>query len=176
MNPITLKNQKGIGLIEVLVALLILAVAILGFSAMQMNAIRTTDESVMRSRAVTVMRGGAEIMRSNPDTIDFFKKRLNDLQKSSPTSETTPTDCNKNACSPQQLAESDAATLHNYAVRNEVQMSLDDCPGTTGSEARQCMIVSWGKTVADFKGGDASCANSEGVYMPQATCFIMEAY
>ena len=44
-------TQAGVGLIEVMVALLLLAVAVLGFSAMQMSAIKATDESLMRTRS-----------------------------------------------------------------------------------------------------------------------------
>lgn len=46
-----MKSQQGIGLIEVLVALLLLAVAVLGFSAMQITAIKATDETILRSQA-----------------------------------------------------------------------------------------------------------------------------
>ncbi|WP_240365842.1 prepilin-type N-terminal cleavage/methylation domain-containing protein [Psychrobacter sp. KH172YL61] len=35
-----INNQYGVGLVEVLVALLLLAVAVLGFSAMQMTAVK----------------------------------------------------------------------------------------------------------------------------------------
>ena len=61
-----MKSQQGIGLIEVLVALLLLAVAVLGFSAMQITAIKATDETILRSQALSLMRGGAEMMRANP--------------------------------------------------------------------------------------------------------------
>jgi len=40
----TFSQQRGVGLVEVLVALLLLAVAVLGFTAMQMSAIKATDE------------------------------------------------------------------------------------------------------------------------------------
>ena len=35
--------QRGVGLVEVMVALLLLAVAVLGFSAMQLSAVKATD-------------------------------------------------------------------------------------------------------------------------------------
>lgn len=38
-----MNSQKGIGLIEVLVALMLLAIAVLGFTAMQMTAVKATD-------------------------------------------------------------------------------------------------------------------------------------
>ena len=73
-------TQAGVGLIEVMVALLLLAVAVLGFSAMQMSAIKATDESLMRTRSLAIMRGGAETMRTNPSGIAAFKTAINRLQ------------------------------------------------------------------------------------------------
>lgn len=72
-----ISNQKGVGLIEVLIALMLLAIAVLGFSAMQLTALKATDESVMRSRAITIMRGAGEMMRANPSGICVFKLALN---------------------------------------------------------------------------------------------------
>ena len=72
-----LGKQYGMGLVEVLVALLLLAVAVLGFSAMQMTAVKATDESLMRTRALAIMRGGAEAIRANSGGISAFKTAVN---------------------------------------------------------------------------------------------------
>jgi len=72
-----MQSQKGIGLIEVLVALMLLAIAVLGFTAMQMTAVKATDESLMRTRALTVLRGAAEMMRANAEGISAFKTAIN---------------------------------------------------------------------------------------------------
>lgn len=175
MKLTTINRQKGIGLIEVLVALLILAVAILGFSAMQMSAVRTTDESVMRSRAMTVMRSGAEVMRSNPEGILPFRTRLNALQTTT-TKVNIATKCITTGCTPAQLAERDAEALHNYALENEVRINLLQCPNMTGNQIKQCMIASWGETMANFGGAANSCANATGTIQSQASCFVVEVY
>ena len=60
-------SQRGVGLIEVLVAVLLLSVAVLGFSALQMRAISATDESLVRTKSLTVVRNLAEIMRAYPE-------------------------------------------------------------------------------------------------------------
>lgn len=175
MKFTTINHQKGVGLIEVLVALLILAVAILGFSAMQMSAVRTTDESIMRSRAMTVMRSGAEVMRSNPEAIIPFRTKLNELQSN--TTEINIKDkCITSACNPEAMAHRDAEALHNYALANEVRLNLLQCPGTTGNQAKQCMIASWGDTTANFQGADNSCADANGTIQSKANCFVVEVY
>ena len=60
-------HEQGIGLVEVLVAVLLLSVAVLGFSALQMRAISTTDESLVRTKSLTVVRNLAEVMRAYPE-------------------------------------------------------------------------------------------------------------
>lgn len=175
------QHQAGVGLIEVLVSLLILAVAILGFSAVQMNAMRTTDESILRSRAMTVMRSGAEVMRSNHQTISDFKQKLNDLNddESDKVTISDNQNCLKKTggCNPKELAEYDATVLYNYAIDNEVRINMHACSTTTSNQDRQCMIVSWGETAPTFgDDGDSDCAGENRLYHPKATCFIMEAY
>ena len=61
-------NQHGVGLIEVLVAVLLLSIAILGFSALQIRAVSATDESLVRTKSLTVVRNLAEVMRAYPES------------------------------------------------------------------------------------------------------------
>ncbi|MEJ6066381.1 type IV pilus modification protein PilV [Psychrobacter sp. 16-Bac2893] len=60
-------SQSGVGLIEVMVAVLLLSIAVLGFSALQMRAINATDESLVRTKSLTVVRNITEIMRAYPE-------------------------------------------------------------------------------------------------------------
>ncbi|GAF57639.1 type IV fimbrial biogenesis protein PilV [Psychrobacter sp. JCM 18902] len=62
-----LSYQRGVGLIEVLVAVLLLSIAVLGFSALQVRAISATDESVVRTKSLTIIRNLAEVMRAYPE-------------------------------------------------------------------------------------------------------------
>lgn len=62
-----LANQRGVGLIEVLVAVLLLSIAVLGFSALQVRAISATDESLVRTKSLTLVRNLAEVMRAYPE-------------------------------------------------------------------------------------------------------------
>ena len=45
------KNQLGVGLVEVLVALVLLAIGVLGFTALQLRAVDATGEALTRSQA-----------------------------------------------------------------------------------------------------------------------------
>ena len=62
-----LSVQYGVGLIEVMVAVLLLSIAVLGFSALQMRAVSATDESLLRTKSLTVVRNLAEVMRAYPE-------------------------------------------------------------------------------------------------------------
>lgn len=187
-----MNSQQGIGLIEVLVALMLLAIAVLGFTAMQMTAVKATDESLMRTRALTVMRGGAEMMRANPNGITAFKKALNGNPIES---NITTASCMTNsltapaACTVDQLATKDALTIEQYATENELTIKLVTCPGTgtttttvasvtttLSGQERQCFVASWGTTTATLGSGNNDCANTDGVYNSGAQCFILEAY
>ena len=146
----TMKQHYGVGLVEVLVALLLLAVAVLGFTAMQVSAIKATDESLMRTRSLTIMRGGAETMRANPDS-----------------------------CTIDQLATRDALLIRSHAIANDIKIGMvpTGCPSTTGNQERQCFVASWGDTtVALDDTASNACAKVNGTYKNGAECFIMEAY
>jgi type IV pilus assembly protein PilV len=61
-----LYKQRGASLIEVLVALLIFTVGLLGLAAMQLNSLQSTADSGQRSQSVWLMQDFIERMRANP--------------------------------------------------------------------------------------------------------------
>ncbi|WP_339341050.1 prepilin-type N-terminal cleavage/methylation domain-containing protein, partial [uncultured Psychrobacter sp.] len=74
-----IKSQRGVGLVEVMVALLLLAGAVLGFSAMQLSAIKATDESLMRTRAISSIKALSESMRVLPDSSAVYRQQVNTI-------------------------------------------------------------------------------------------------
>ncbi|HLR18076.1 MAG TPA: type IV pilus modification protein PilV [Alcanivoracaceae bacterium] len=58
-------TQTGAGLIEVLVALLIMGIGVLGFMAMQLQALRSSDESFYRTQATVIAAEVAAHMTLN---------------------------------------------------------------------------------------------------------------
>ena len=183
-------TQSGIGLIEVMVALLLLAVAVLGFSAMQMSAIKATDESLMRTRSLAIMRGGAETMRTNPSGIAAFKKALNgssdtvsvdskSITKDSCLTSGNTAPASSASCTINQLATRDGLLLKSYARANDINIGMvpGGCPGTSGNQELQCFVASWGDTTVELNDTETTaCAKANGSYKNGAECFIMEAY
>lgn len=63
----TPRNQRGVGLIEVLIAVLIMAIGMLGIAAMQAMALRNSQGSLGRSQATVQTYAIIDAMRANRD-------------------------------------------------------------------------------------------------------------
>lgn len=66
--------QKGFSLIEVLVAVLVLAVGVLGTAGAQLAALQTRHDSGLRSAAVQLAASLAERMRANPPQLAAYQQ------------------------------------------------------------------------------------------------------
>jgi type IV pilus assembly protein PilV len=60
------KSQRGVGMIEVLVAVLILAIGLLGVAALQATALRNSQSAMERSQGVVHAYAIFDSMRANP--------------------------------------------------------------------------------------------------------------
>jgi type IV pilus assembly protein PilV len=66
------RAQAGIGLIEVLIAVLVFSVGMLGMTAMQLGAKRSSYEATQRSIATSLARDILERIRSNPAALSTY--------------------------------------------------------------------------------------------------------
>ncbi len=190
-------SQTGVGLIEVMVALLLLTVAVLGYSALQGRAIKATNESFERSQSLVMMRNIAEKIHANPSAIATYAAQLN--VAAVPTAPGNQCGLNGVAvttlCTPAQLAEAESykvrADLQNY----DFQIQMHPCPSTGGNGAdptssimfSYCLISAWDDTTPTIGADEetdcltAQVAATEdiagqagGNYYPAATCMMME--
>ncbi|WP_024680375.1 type IV pilus modification protein PilV [Pseudomonas syringae] len=67
MPYLTRHRQAGMTLIEVLVSVLILAIGLLGAAAIQLNALKYTDSSTLRSQASFIAYDMMDRIRANVD-------------------------------------------------------------------------------------------------------------
>ena len=67
------KTQTGVGLVEIMVALLLLAVAVLGFVALQVRAIAASEEAGQNVQAMNLARDLSERMRMNREGLLSYK-------------------------------------------------------------------------------------------------------
>ena len=69
----TIKScQRGFSLLEVMIAVLILAIGLLGIAGLQVTAKRSNYEAVQRTTATMLIRDMIERMRANPTQLDTY--------------------------------------------------------------------------------------------------------
>ena len=163
-----LSQQIGVGLVEVLVAVLLLSVAVLGFSALQMRAISATDESLIRTQALSTIRGLAENMRANSQQIATYQATINDASK-------TRESCTD--CTAEQIAINESKDAFDKLYNYGINVKMVTCPGTANFSEIKCVIAAWGDTIAtmDATNGNA-CADARGIYKSGSNCVIVETY
>ena len=166
----TMSQQRGMGLVEVLVAILILAIGVLGFVALQYRAVEATAESVYRVQAVNLARDLAERIRVNRGA---FAAYATQLQTAANQPASTKNCFTSTSCNAAEMADFDVAQVTTRATSTAMTMNLLGCQGNLN--ARQCVYVAWGDTSATDGTGVADCTNSTS-YNPASTCIIMEVY
>lgn len=161
-------HQRGVGMMEILVALLILAIGVLGFVALQYRAMEATAESTSRIQAITIARDLAERIRVNRNSFSVYKTELGTAANQT----TYATNCLTADCSDTDLADFDVAQTTSRAKTFGMTMNIMDCQDTKN---RSCIYVAWGDSSATDGAGSGDCTNGNA-YNPNSTCIIMETY
>lgn len=168
---ISIKNQKGVGLMEVLVAMLILAIAILGYAALQVKATAATEESMKRADALILLNGLAEKIRLNP-TGDYKAATPSSLPNCS------------SGCSANDQALYDLKQYSDASTPKGITLGVINCLNTSASQSRLCLIAAWNETEAstdvvassEAEAVDNACLQSNGKYVSDSHCLVLEAY
>ncbi|MFK4205892.1 type IV pilus modification protein PilV [Acinetobacter junii] len=164
-----ISKQKGVGLIEVLVALVILAVGVLGFVALQYRAVEATSEAINRVQAMNVARDLAERIRANRDGLASYKTQI----QTAANQEAFVTNCITATCTSSALADFDVSQVVDKASSLGMTMNMRTCSGN--NDGRNCIYVAWGDTSATDGTGTGDCTNG-AAYNSTSTCVIMETY
>lgn len=166
---IVMNSQKGVGMLEVLVAIVLLAIGILGFTALQLRAMDATIEATDRSAAMNLARDLADRMRVNRGGLVAYKAAVNN--------KTVETGCLGSAvsyepnCDATKMAKYDATEIVKKASDQGKTIVVNDCIGSSVN----CIYVAWGVTVitpADL----SQCISDTGAYVPDSRCLVMEAF
>ena len=114
--------QRGFSMIELLVAVLIMGIGVLGISALQMVSLQNNRGALQRSEAINLAYDMMDRIRANPagapptSAYDGL-----DLAENPPNA----TDCNANACTQAQMVAFDQAVwkcqLGNFNTNNTCQ-------------------------------------------------------
>jgi len=170
-----MKYQNGVGLMEVIIAMLLLAVGVLGFSLLQYRSLEVGGQALKKVEAMTLARNLGERMYVNKAAYDgIYKKGI--AQKGSVSSckndgKTT------NYCSFNAFAQKDLADISALGAEHEMSIDVLPCPDTKNN--RNCIYVAWDETQAiqDDAKADIACTNKTTFsYKPAAHCVVVEAY
>lgn len=174
------RHERGIALTEVLVALFLLSIGVLGFAALQFRAVAATTESLNRTQALAIIRGlGERIQVNNTSaaTLNTYKLALNQTGvPAAPTEQCQGLASSNTGCTTTQLAQLDAYQARLAARDNGIALGMDTCPGTVGAMTKQCLIAAWDETLPMIGSSDNHCMTPEGSYRRSATCVVLEVY
>jgi type IV pilus assembly protein PilV len=173
---LTLKQQRGVGMIEVLITLFILSIGLLGVASMQFVGSFSNKEALSRTQAVMVAQAMSERLRASvvaseftdgfvvnnayfdPDNYNF--NNLASCSVGSPydcfCEEIPPSlpDCQTNMCSAAEVATFDAYQMSCAAVESNPNATIDvNCTDADPGDADSCtagsvqsITVSWPTT------------------------------
>jgi len=151
----TINYQHGVGLMEILVALLVLAIGVLGFIALQYRAVEATNERVNRGAFLTYE---AKLAKPVADQIKAGK------------------DCSENNCTAAELADYDVSQVAKKAQVAGMVVNRIICAGNESGDKRSCIYVAWGDTAPTNGNADEGNCTAGSSYDPASTCLIMEVY
>lgn len=170
--------QQGVGLVEVMVAMLILALAILGFITMQVRATISTEEALKRADALIILNGLAEKIRLN---------RGGDYDVAIP--EVHPKCKRAGHCDTDEQVLLDLFMQQQFASSKAIQLGVDHCPNTSDQQTRLCLMAAWNETLPIIAAQDQPqrCLNDDsmsqgettqvaGRYAGHPSCLVLEAY
>ena len=164
------RRQRGVGMIEVVIALLIFSIGVLGFAALQMTALTQSNDANHRTIAVLIAQDAVERMQANPGEQATY---LDD--EDWPTGvygANPPGDCvnvtEANRCSSEDMARLDMADLA-WMAANQLpggRIIADECTFNTDMD---CVIVSW-----EEQDPKDCTTNSDILTSDDSKCFVLE--
>lgn len=147
-------KQSGIGLIEVMAAIIILSIGFLAAGRMQMQGMRFTQQAYVRAQASFLLRDITDRMRSNPAGVAASSYDYVDTSTVGTTKPTCASTADT-ACSPAEIAQNDLAEWAAY-IHPPVAASNPLLPSSANIPARGTIVsqngiytvtVSWSESV-----------------------------
>ena len=100
-------RQRGFTLIEVMVALIVLVLGVLGAAAMTLNALRDNKQSALRSQASALAYELADLMRADAEPDPTLQAAREAIFTGAPGAIVA--SCYSTGCTPTEMAQSDFA-------------------------------------------------------------------
>ena len=157
--------QHGVGMVEVLVALLVMSIGVLGYAGLQLRALGSAEEAYVRSQAMAIAQDAVERIAANGtgrNTYEDTDSWPADLQTTRPGNWLQ---CINADCDGGQIADWDIAQLA-WMASDLLPAGRIDAAACSGSSA-VCVRVAWN--------GDAptDCEDEDGV-VSDRNCIVLE--
>lgn len=152
MNGCNNAGQRGMSLIEVMVALLVLGIGVMGYAALQLRSVKMSEDTYARSQAMSIAQDAIERVRAN---VDGLKAEIEgsstyltvnwgaDLPAAESRSNCTYTDAiPADPCDASEMVENDVFELRTMAstMLPSGAIAVAPCSQLT------CVTVAWNET------------------------------
>jgi type IV pilus assembly protein PilV len=147
---LTRSRARGVSIVEVLVALLVLSIGMLGIAGLFVESVRNSRTALLRTQAVNLVSDMGDRIRSNANAREAYDMGLYDDAPSTYACAPTADDAGDN-CSITELAEDDLARWQ-AAVRETLPATGDEQPradvefvepDAAGQPDRYRIVVEW---------------------------------
>lgn len=134
-----LRSERGFSMIEVLISLVVIAIALLGAAALQLQALKMGKGAATRMHAVTLAVEIAERMEANKSAAVSGSYAV----ALSTTARTVAKDCVSSTCSATELATADLGAWEARLIAALPSASWAITNTTTGNPSTYQIVVNW---------------------------------
>ena len=161
--------QHGVSLIEVLIALLVLAIGVLGFAGLQMASLNQSTAANHRVAAVLIAQDAIERMELNSAPAPAARDRYLNASWGAGTVGGSPSSsCIGSACTSEGIANWDIAQL-TWQAANQLPAGRVAASECAFNSRLTCVVVSWDGDLPD------ACMDSSGIdASTDSNCFVLE--
>ena len=147
VSTTAIARQKGVGLIEVMVGVLIFVGGVMAVAGMHSHALRSTHDSIQRSQALWLANAAAELMRLNPAGLASSAYQSSAANASSNLVNfcaSLPVQCIGNSCTPNQMALFDVHDLMCKSTTEVINPTMSiNCPAPCNSGSSVQIAIAW---------------------------------
>ncbi|MBS0506119.1 MAG: type IV pilus modification protein PilV [Proteobacteria bacterium] len=156
-QPPGYRLQRGITLIESLVAILVMAIGILGILGLQMRTLTDTQAGVRRAQAIRLIEDLGERLQNNPDALGNLS-----AYTATPTGSD---DCASTACAPDKLATYDIKQWRT-SVSNALPGSQTTVFIPQGGPRQLGVLIGWSENRFNQNGQDYTATDKTALAAP----------
>ena len=161
------RSQLGLGMIEVLIALLVLSIGVLGFVGLQLRAINQTSQANERVLAVLIAQEAIERLQLNQAAYEKYREASSwsagEYGKAPPV-----LDCGGSGCSSDEIASWDTKELA-WQSANQLPEGRIEYQECKFNQLLDCVIVSWSGTAP------SECTNNQNIDVSADNrCLVLE--